>query len=300
MRVDDRGFYSKITENLNRSESRLRKIQDQITSGQKLLRPSDDPLAFSQAIDLDATRQRLQDARERLTQDSLRMDHYDALLGELSELVQGARDLTLRASNDPSSGPDSRQALAQEVDSLLQQALLSANRQRDGQYMLSGSQTATQPFQANLSGGRVTSVDYQGDLRFQPIKLPDGQSLKVELHGEAVASGGGSDLFGTLIALRDGLEQSGTDYQGMLDRLDNVQQNLLERRVEAGGASRFTAGLAEAAQKQEIQLDERLHEVAGLDIAQASVSLVTAERDFQISMSVVGRTSSLSLIDYLR
>lgn len=300
MRVHDAAFFNRMLDNMDRAQSRLRRYQEQVASGEKFLQPSDDARGYAKASDLSAALTRLQDARGRLESDSRRLDRYDQVLENLGESVRRAREIAQQGANDPSAGSDARKALAEEVDGLINQVLLEANSQEGGQYLLGGSQTDRPPFQATMSGERVASVDYQGDLRFPPIRLPDGQSLNLNLDGESVSKGRGADLFGTLVELRDGLEQSGTDYQALLRKLDAVDQNLLERRTEAGGAAQFTNGLAQATRRRENRLQEEFQAVGGLDMSAAVIQVNLADRDFQFSLAVAGRSGTLSLVDYLR
>ena len=300
MRVNDGAFFKRMVENMDQSQTRLRHYQEQVSSGQKFLKPSDDSRGYTKAADLSALLTRLHDSRQRLESDSRRLDRYDQVLESLSSNVQTARDLAQQAANDPSASTEARKALAEEVDGLINQVLLGTNSQESGKYLLAGSRTDQPAFTATYQGERVASVTYQGDLNFPPVRLPDGQTLNLKLDGDSVANGGGTDLFGTLIELRDGLEAKGTDYQNLIKKLDAVNQNLLERRTEAGGAAQFTTSLAETPKSRENRLQEEYQAVGGLDMSKAAVEVNLADRDYQFALAIAGRSGTLSLIDYLR
>ncbi|MEW6284239.1 MAG: hypothetical protein AB1758_36835 [Candidatus Eremiobacterota bacterium] len=299
MRIDDASWHSSTLRHLEQSSSRLFEFREQVASGERVRRPSDDAAAYGRKLDRVVDLARSQGFDQRLRQESERMDAYDALLGDLSEFVRRARGITQQASN-AATNAEALPGLAREVGHLLEGALTRANSEHHGRYLLGGTRSDRRPFEAAGLGGQISQVTYQGDRSFPALTLPDGRKLELNLHGEAVSAGGGPDLFATLIALRGSLESGTVDASTVLSQLAQIEQNLLERRVEAGAASRYLTELRRAAEDEVLSAQSLLADETGVDLAESVTGMLAAETSHQAILASSARSTRLSLVDYLR
>lgn len=273
---------------LEASSYRLRNAQDRVTTSDSLPRPSVDPAGYSRKLGLETELAGLANSTKQLTAESQRLNGYDSVLDDLTQGVRSARLIAQRADN-AATDPQALVALASEVDRLREGALLSANREVNGRYLLSGTKTDQPAFAADGT--------YQGDRNFPSVRLPDGNALKLEMHGEAVAG----DMFATLTALKDDLAKGDTSRLSThIANLSKAEDNLLTRRGELGAAAGYLDRLQASHSDRQNQLTSELTEVAGADMAASITAMMSAETQQQAVLSVAARRTKLSLIDYLR
>lgn len=164
--------------------SKLASAQEQVASGKRILRPSDDPVGASQAL---GYRNRLS-AYERFaaaTQSGRTLlDTAASNLQDAGELLSDARATLLQAMNGTQTAED-RQLYANEL-SLIRDRLLSiANATSGERYLFGGTATGSAPFQVTNNNGRE-SVAYVGNDEVQELLVGFGENVGVGVSGERV------------------------------------------------------------------------------------------------------------------
>lgn len=182
MRVSTNGMFDSGTATLLQLQEALVKTQQQLSTGRRILTPSDDPIAAAQAVNLSQ-------AASINTQYSTNRSHAMASLGlvetalvDISENLQNIRKIAVQAGNTTLTDSD-RKILATELRSRFEAILGQANiTDGTGNYLFSGFQGKTQPF--THSG---FNVQYQGD---QGQRLNQVGSIR-----QIAVSNSGTDIF---------------------------------------------------------------------------------------------------------
>jgi flagellar hook-associated protein 3 FlgL len=157
MRIATYNAYDTSVNTLIQRQSRLQTTQEQLTSGQRVARASDDPVAAAAAERAMAAMNRA-DAQQRAV-DSARANTQltESALGDANELTLQARDALLQAGNASYTDAE-RASLAQQLGSLRQQLLSIANSSDGtGRFLFGGQGASVQPFVDTPAG-----VVYQG------------------------------------------------------------------------------------------------------------------------------------------
>lgn len=186
-RLSTNYFNQRAVNNLLEQQSLLSRIQEQIATGKRILRPSDDPsgstqiLHLSQAIEVNTQYQR------NLDMGINRLSLEETTLESIQNSIIRVRELALQANNSSYTQTD-RLAIAQEVNQRLDDLLALANtRDANDEYLFSGFQVKTQPFIRNPDG----TFAYQGD---------QGQRfLKISTERQVADSDSGSNIFMNII-----------------------------------------------------------------------------------------------------
>lgn len=154
---------SLLLSNITRSNLDLFNVQQQISSGQRLNRPSDDPVAAAMIASL---RERLGLAAQR----GRNLDHASSVLGALDTGLTEATDLVREAQTIAisqiglTSDPTTRQQQAVVVDSLIAQLRSLANRKTSGVYLFGGATSTREPIRSLLGGYQYTAQGAGGML----------------------------------------------------------------------------------------------------------------------------------------
>ena len=99
MRVTQRSIVYGSTANLQDSLARSQRVQEKLTSGKEISRPSDNPTDVHTALDFRATIRRA-DQLKRNADDGLAMlGTADTALTDTSNLIKRARDLAVQGAN---------------------------------------------------------------------------------------------------------------------------------------------------------------------------------------------------------
>jgi len=172
MRLSTAGMHRNSIDAILEHQFKLAKTQQQITTGKKFQTAAEDPIGATRAAGLDRT---LADNAQYERNSNIiesRLKYEEASLADATAFLQSARDLALQGAN-ASLGPSERKALASNVRQQLAAMLEVSNRDdSNGEYLFSGTSTATKPFAASASG-----VNYQGDLTNRQIRISGSQSL---------------------------------------------------------------------------------------------------------------------------
>ncbi len=172
MRVSTLASYSNGLGALQRLQAALDHSQRQISSGKRLLSPSDDPIAAARALDLRERLSRIQQFDRNIVVAQNRLRDEEAALSNINNILQRVRELALQANNTTINN-ESRQLIATEMRQNLDQLVDLANaRNGTGEFLFSGNATDTLPVSG--TGGGFT---YNGDQGGRLISIGDSREI---------------------------------------------------------------------------------------------------------------------------
>jgi len=137
---------------LHRQQSEQLRLQEQIASGRRVNKPSDDPIASAAMVNIDHARSLNSQygANAATALSSLTLE--EQALGDATRVLQDVKTVTVKAGNAVLTNTD-RASLATELQGLYDELLGIANRtDADGSYLFSGFQGTTQPFTQTAPG----------------------------------------------------------------------------------------------------------------------------------------------------
>mgnify|MGYP006273291399 CR=1 FL=1 len=154
-----------VTRNLQRTNVELLRAQEQISTGLRVNRPSDDASVVGSIQLLERAAAHIDQQLKNLGQAQATIDNADQALGEVSDMLLEAQNI---ASSEVGFGAtaSTRQAAAAVVDSMIDGLLNLANREVRGVHLFGGERASAQPFVAEAGGVRYRGAtsDLQADL----------------------------------------------------------------------------------------------------------------------------------------
>ena len=154
--------------NLQRSTDRMQNTQKQLTSGMRVLLPSDDPANTVNFMKWNSKTKLIERYNQTVMTYKDKMNVIDGGLGNATEGLQRFRELTVQAANGTFTDQD-RVAMATEMDQIIRQLASSANMEYKGMPLFGGTSSNLQPYQISedfppdLNTPFVTSVRYRGN-----------------------------------------------------------------------------------------------------------------------------------------
>ncbi|SFW14639.1 flagellar hook-associated protein FlgL [Nitrosovibrio sp. Nv17] len=296
---------------LHRQQAAQIKTLEQISSGRRILTPSEDPASYIRALEVsqaDSVNARYALNRQAAAA-SLGM--LEATLGDVTNVVQNLQQLAVYAGNGTLTD-SGRQAIATELRGNFDELLGLANRtDGSGQYLFSGFQGATRPFADTGSG-----VQYSGDEGQRLIQAGPSRQLATSESGREVferipaAGGGYQSLFRTLSDLITLLETPVTGAAGkaaLATGLDAAQGNLssaldnvLRVRTAVGTRMKEIDTLDDSGDDLRLLYARQLSELQDVDYARAISDLTQQQTYLEATQKAFLKVQGLSLFDYLR
>jgi flagellar hook-associated protein 3 len=163
----------------------LARLQEQISTGMRVVRASDDPGSAVKIMDLRRKSASLDTYLTNIGQTSRTLENSLNSMQHVSTSLTRVRVLLTQASSGTYSDAN-RASMAEEVDSLLEQALSLANTYDLGQYSFSGQNVSAKPYVAQRVGGLITDVQYAGSLEQMRVPVAPGTNIASQLVGDDI------------------------------------------------------------------------------------------------------------------
>ncbi|MBI5948345.1 MAG: flagellar hook-associated protein FlgL [Chloroflexi bacterium] len=295
MRVSEQSRQTNQLRYLQTASERLDRIQQQLATGRKIERASDDPSGAALALEHRASISFEDQMRRNLANGTAFMNMTETALEGVTEAFQRARELTVQASNDALS-PNERTAIAREMDQLIQQLAQLGNTNFGGAYIFGGHQTRTPAF--SVTGNPPTAVTYQGDTGQRMHRISREDAVAVNIPGSTAFG----TVFADLIALRDNLDAGapGAAIAPSISVIDDALDRVLQQRAEIGArVNRFASSLSRS-EDTDTSLQQLRSDIEEIDLPATIVNLTAQEASMQAALGAIGRTSRLTLLDFLR
>lgn len=182
MRISSQQAFNTGVQGIQRNYAEAIRTQQQISSGNRILTPADDPVASVRLLQLEQQQNLLSQYKENLTAANNSLVQEESTLNTVNTIMQRVRELAGEAGNGALSQND-RQSIAAELrereDELL--SLMNTKNAR-GEYVFAGFQGKTEPFVQNGSGG----YDYQGDEGQRRLQIASSLTVPINDNGKKV------------------------------------------------------------------------------------------------------------------
>lgn len=280
---------------LQRVKERMAILNQQITTGKRIVRPGDDPTGAALLVDFRNSISRNDQYVRQMESASAFLQATETSLTGVSDNLIRLMEMATQATGAPTTTV--RQALIPEAQGILSNLLSLANWQDQGKYIFAGTRTTTKPF--------PDAVTWSGDFNAISLEYSMGASVKTNLTGDAVFFGSGgqgsaTDVFEQVSDFITGLQTNdSTMIQGAFDNIKTIFPALQNQIAELGGRQAsliqmkstmetFTASLQSIQESYEaVDYPEAITEYEHENIAQ------------QAALSVLSKSSAQNLFNYL-
>ncbi len=256
---------------------RVAKLNEQVSTGKRINRPSDDPGRISQLHNI---RQQLsnQDVyRKNATQAEQLLNVADQSLRDIHATLTEVRELAVQFANE-SYNSDQRSQAAEVTDSLFGRALSSANIQFNERYIFAGTAYDSAAFGDDGS--------YLGSTDNPEAIVGDGLTVKTGFDGSDALTGS-SDMFGAIEELKTALNADDTTaIIASLDSIDDALRDVEGARVEVGGEMRRSMDATDLASNLEVELTQAKASIEETNVVDAYSKLVQLQTNFDAAMQV--------------
>jgi len=169
--------------NLENIRVRRTRASNEVATGLRVRKPSDDPPAAGGIIRTLSAQEGLAQFRSSLQSVGDQLRAADVAIGQAVELVTRANVLASQAANFNQT-PETRAGIATEVEGLIQNLITIANTEFSGKFLFSGLAEETRPFVPDASS--PDGVVYRGDQGRRAVAFPGGTEAPASLDGQTI------------------------------------------------------------------------------------------------------------------
>jgi len=296
---------------LSSSYNTLARVQEQLISGKRIQKASEDPVVAMQGIRYRTEVREVDQFRRNVSEATSWMDLTDSTLNEVTEAVKRIRELTTQAANDTYESSQ-RAIIKSEVDQLIEHIGSLANSKAGEKYIYNGTKTdqplvdidALKAFLANPAlnvdtiytdpTGAPTAT---GKIEFEVSK---GIQVQVNMQPESVFGGGLFDDLRRLSTLLSTPTTTGKDLSAELATLDTMSQSLITERSELGARANRLELVDNRLQDHEIIAKTIMSDNEDIDVEKVIMELKSHETVHRAALSAGARIIQPTLLDFLR
>jgi len=180
MRISSIQAFNNGVSGLGRNYSNLIRTQEQISSGNRILTPADDPVASVRLLQLEQQQAVLGQYKENLTAAKNSLTQEETTITSVVNVLQRIRELAVQAGGGALSADD-RKSIAKELSEREGELLnLMNSRNARGEYLFSGFLGKTEPFLRNPDG----TYSYQGDEGQRSLQVAGSSNVAINDNGK--------------------------------------------------------------------------------------------------------------------
>jgi flagellar hook-associated protein 3 FlgL len=291
-RITQRTLTGSTLANLQTNLAKMQRLQEQMSSGRTIQKPSDSPTGAVSALRLRADVRRSEQLA-RNAQDGLGwLGTADTTLTDGIGIIRQARQLVLSGAN-AAIGPSQREAMATEIEGLREGLLAVANTTYLKQPIFAGTATPASAYDG--------SGAYQGNSGQITRTVAPGLKVAVNLSGEEVFGPAGNDVFTVLSDVANHLRNDpGALTATDLDRLDEAFLRMQNALSTVGSRYHQVEAMSQRNDANRLDATNQLSEVEGVDLPATIVELQLQEVAYQAALGATAKVIQPSLLDFLR
>jgi flagellar hook-associated protein 3 FlgL len=311
LRINTATQFEQSIANLQKRQRDLVETQDQLTSGKRISKASDDPTAAAVAERALAVQSRVEVSERALQASRNIVNQAESALGDANDLLQRFRELTVQLGNGSYDTKDRNQLLV-ELQGLRDQVLQVANRADSaGQFLFAGQGSEGAPFVESFDNNGEPQVSYEGTSG--ALRTATTEGLPISVDGQEtwmVTREGASSVERSVFQVMDTLLKdlgpnptlgvtAAQAVETALADIDASMSNISAARARLGGLMNQTDGIEQRLAAAKVAAQAERSNAEDLDLVQAISEFQTRQTSYDAALKAYSMVQKLSLFDYI-
>ena len=320
MRVATSTAYSQGVSAMNTQNFKLNKTMLQLSTGKRIVTPSDDPAGAARALGLNQAKSRTEQFQDNIDVLKSSLQVEETALDSIVNTLQRVRELTIQANNDTYDASQ-RAAISLEIQEHFEAITGFANTTNgNGEFLFGGYNNRDVPFE-NVAG----VVNYRGDQGQQLLQISATRqvasgnngfdtfmNLRGSDNGSNPADGIPMSIFAIVKELQVTLENNDGVISGVvgaetfhetmsraITNLDVALGQIVDIEASIGARLNAIESQENANEDYLVQLATTLSNTQDLDYAEAISRLEQEQIGLQASQQTFTKIQGLSLFNFL-
>jgi len=281
---------------LQQNQQEINTDLEEISSGQSVNVPSDNPAAASLLVQNSAQTSQADQYLRSIGSVQGELQNADSTLSSVVTALQRAISLGVEGANGTVNASD-RASIAAEVQGIQSELVNLANLSYQGSYVFAGTATQTAPYV--LDSTSPSGVTYVGNSGVNSLTLGNDFTVQTNLPGSEIFSSPGNDMFQAIQDLITSL-QSGTNISGAVGEVTSAYQYINSQRVFYGNTVNQLTSQQTFLNTETTQLAEQQNNLGAADLPTVISGLEQAETARQATLEAISQTQQTNLFNYIR
>lgn len=321
LRVTQTMMNTQLLRNVSNNLGRMNTLQNQLSTGMRINKPSDDPVGITFALryrsELDSNDQYTENVDSALSM----LQYTDTTIGQAGDIMQRVRELLVQGANGTLE-ETGLGAIKLEISQLYNQMIEIGNSQFNGKQVFNGELTGDKPYPAMELGDTIDLASIPPKLKAYHVSSDSG-AIKYELSAGMSLSINtiGNDVFGNSVsptASQADLESSDNVFlllqrahdmlgsgeqlgvSALIGQIDNRMNTMLTKRAEVGARMNRIQLIENRLNDINLNLQTVKSKTEDADMAEVITNMKMEENVYQASLSVGAQLIRPSLVDFLR
>lgn len=301
MRVTQGMLSNSMLHNLSNSQQRMQEYMQQVYTGKKISRPSQDPVIAVKGINYRKQVSQLEQFKNNAGEIHNWLDNSDAALDRGSQTLQRIRELAVKASNDH-NGEKELESIRKEIYQLREHLVEVANTNVNGKYIFNGTNIEEAPVTYERDDdGNVENIIVEHNTESFEISISHGSKIQVNVNPENIFS---QDLFDDIDKLMDRLEgeisENNEKISESIEELDGHINEMIDARSDVGAKMNRLELIEDRIDEQNTIATRMMSENEDVHMEEAITNLITQEILHRAALATGARIIQPTLIDFLR
>lgn len=289
-------LYNTLLAAVSVDRNRINTDLQQVSTGQALNLPSDNPAATAALIENKTEAASIDQFTQSISTVQGSLQTADTALGSVVNSLNQALSIGTEGASGTNSTSE-LQGLAQQVSAIQQTVLGLANTSYQGIYLFAGTKSTAAPYVANALSS--SGVSYNGNSGTNSVDVGPGQSVVTNAPGSSIFNGAGSDVFQALHDLSNALNTN-TNIPGALSELESAYNNVNSQRTFYGNTLDQLNSVNGNLTQEQLTLTQQLNTLAAANPATAASNLSQDENTLTAALDAFGGISQNTLLNYLK
>jgi flagellar hook-associated protein 3 FlgL len=285
-----------VIANIENSDTSVETALQEVSTGQKVNQPSDDPAAAAAMVELQAQGANIDQYTSNTESVLSQAQDADSVLTSVVSLLNQAITLGTEGANTYEAASD-RDSIASQVSGLLSSVVSLANTTYQGISLFGGTVNGT-AFTADSSSS--TGYTYNGNSSVNTVQVGASLSVQANIPGDTLFTASGSSVLGALSDLATALK-TGTSAQigSATTEITAALNYVSDQHAVYGNTINQLQSQETYLASDTVSLSTTETSLIGIDTATAAEDLTQAETDNNAVLSASAKVLQNTLLTYL-
>lgn len=297
MRITQLLTFNGFQDQLKNNRQELAKFQEQLSTGKRVVRPSDDNVAFGNSRELQETMRKNEQYQKNIkTGLSHARSSQEALDGMIDILID-FKTTAINGSTDTLNAED-RENLANKVAGLKEKIVDLGNRKFSDTYLFGGTKSAEPPFSEDTAApGGVADASTDQALKTRVSEITE---IETTITGTELRDTSAGDLFEIMQTVEDALRANDRDaVSNAQGDIEDAVEHVTGLASKLGNNINRLDFISEQIESQSIDQEAEVSRMTDADYAETISNFKKHETSYQAALSVHSRISQMSLLNYI-
>ncbi|MGA2570226.1 MAG: flagellar hook-associated protein FlgL [Terracidiphilus sp.] len=296
MRVNP-NIASDILADMQQSQATLNTALEEVATGKRVTKPSDDPVASSSMVQNTIATANVDQYTKNVSSELSMVQTADSALSSVVSSLTRAVSLGTEGANGTTNASN-LQAIANEVQGILSSVVALANTSYSGTYLFSGTETTTAPYTADSASS--SGYTYNGNGGVNSVAIGDDATIQVNLPGSQLFSNSSANVLGSLSSLVTALKSgNASDIESATSAVSGALNYVDQQRVFYGNAASQLDSQETYLSQEKVNLTSQEDSLIAVDESQAATLLTQAETANSAAAAAAAKVLPETILNYL-